>query len=198
MSEAPGGVSSSTAVVSGDVVDLLREQHARIRDLFAEVEAADGEARRDSFRRLVRFLAVHETAEELVVRPLSRRYVDAGDAVAADRVEEERIAKEKLAELEELTTDHEDFLPKLAVVRTAVLQHARAEERYELSKLRRADATDELEAAARALRAAESLAPTHPHPGVESTTANVMTGPVLALVDRVRDVVRDAPGRHPS
>lgn len=195
MSEASAGVSSSTALAD-DVVDLLRDQHSRIRDLFAEVETADGEARQDAFSRLVRLLAVHETAEELVVRPLSRRFIDAGDAVVADRLEEERIAKEKLAELEELTTDHPEFLPKLTLLRTAVLEHARAEERYEFSKLRQAASTDELEWAARALRAAEALAPTRPHPGVESATANVVTGPVLALVDRVRDVVRDALGRR--
>lgn len=192
----PGGSPSTGS--SADVVDLLRDQHARIRDLFAEVEAADGEARRAAFGRLVRLLAIHETAEEEVVRPLSRSLLEAGEAVAADRVEEERLAKEKLAELETLGTDHAEFLPKLTLLRRAVLEHARAEERYELSKLRHVAEPQRLQTAAHALRAAEALAPTHPHPGVESTATNLTVGPVLALMDRVRDVVREHVGGRTS
>ncbi|MGX1274262.1 hypothetical protein RKD18_007456 [Streptomyces phaeoluteigriseus] len=39
------------------------------------------------------------------------------------------------------------------------------------------------------------MAPTRPHPGVESATANVALGPVAALMDRTRDAVRSAMGR---
>ena len=56
-----------------DVVALLMRQHGDIRNLFDEVEAGSGEERRDAFRRLVRLLAVHETAEEEVVHPFAQR-----------------------------------------------------------------------------------------------------------------------------
>ncbi|MET7443578.1 hemerythrin domain-containing protein, partial [Streptomyces sp. NPDC005568] len=56
-----------------DVVALLMRQHGDIRNLFDEVEASSGDARQDAFRRLVRLLAVHETAEEEVVHPFVRR-----------------------------------------------------------------------------------------------------------------------------
>jgi hypothetical protein len=39
------------------------------------------------------------------------------------------------------------------------------------------------------------MAPTHPHPGVESATANLALGPVAALMDRTKDVVRKAMGK---
>lgn len=45
---------------------------------------------------------------------------------------------------------------------------------------------------AKAVKAAEAMAPTRPHPGVESATANVALGPVAALMDRTKDAVRKA------
>jgi hypothetical protein len=48
---------------------------------------------------------------------------------------------------------------------------------------------------AAAIKAAEATAPTHPHPGVETATANLVAGPFAAVVDRARDVVRKAMGR---
>src|SRR5437764_6141635 len=47
-----------------DVLTLLERQHEEIRALFAKVEQATGEERREEFRDLVRLLSVHETAEE--------------------------------------------------------------------------------------------------------------------------------------
>ncbi|WP_342213141.1 hypothetical protein [Nocardia otitidiscaviarum] len=42
------------------------------------------------------------------------------------------------------------------------------------------------------MRVAEATAPTRPHPGAgESALANFVVGPPLALIDRVRDAVRD-------
>jgi hypothetical protein len=43
-----------------------------------------------------------------------------------------------------------------------------------------------------AVQAAESIAPTRPHPGAGSSVAgNVVLGPPAALFDRMRDAVRD-------
>ncbi|WP_206281555.1 hemerythrin domain-containing protein, partial [Streptomyces prasinopilosus] len=69
-----------------DVVSLLMRQHGDIRNLFDEVEATGGEERRNAFRRLVRLLAVHETAEEEVVHPFARRALPGGEQVVEDRL----------------------------------------------------------------------------------------------------------------
>jgi len=42
-----------------------------------------------------------------------------------------------------------------------------------------------------AVRAAERIAPTRPHPGVESPAANFLLGPPLAIMDRARDAIRE-------
>jgi hypothetical protein len=41
----------------------------------------------------------------------------------------------------------------------------------------------------KAVKFAESVAPTRPHPGVESAPANMLAGPFVAMVDRVRDAL---------
>ncbi|MBD0420298.1 hemerythrin domain-containing protein [Streptomyces sp. TRM S81-3] len=177
-----------------DVVALLMRQHGDIRNLFDEVEATTGEERRDAFRRLVRLLAVHETAEEEVVHPFARRGFPGGEQVVEDRLAEERAAKETLAALDEMDTDGPEFMPQLMQLRTDVQQHARAEERYEFTHIRRSADATALAAMAKAVKAAEAMAPTHPHPGVESGAANVALGPIAALMDRTKDTVRKAMG----
>ncbi|GAA3389852.1 hemerythrin domain-containing protein [Streptomyces roseoviridis] len=178
-----------------DVVSLLMRQHGDIRNLFDEVEAASGEERRESFRRLVRLLAVHETAEEEVVHPFSRRAFPGGEQVVEDRLAEEHAAKEALSTLDDLDTDDPTFMPRFMKLRTDVQEHARAEERYEFIHIRRSTDATKLAAMAKAVKAAEAMAPTRPHPGVESAAANMTLGPVAALMDRTKDAVRKAMGK---
>ncbi|MFF3444287.1 hemerythrin domain-containing protein [Streptosporangium sp. NPDC002721] len=174
-----------------DVVDLLMRQHTMIRDLFDEVEESPtGAQRAEAFERLVRLLAVHETAEEEVVHPYARLTIPNGDEVVRERLAEEREAKQMLAELEGMGTGHPGFSARLQVLRAAVLAHARAEECHEFAQLRARTSVAERRALAAGVKAAEALAPTHPHPGTESMVMNLLFGPPLAIVDRTRDVIR--------
>jgi hemerythrin superfamily protein len=190
----PEPATADTALPRGrdvDVVDLLLTQHARIEEQFLLVIGASGAARREAFDDLVRLLAVHETAEEEVVHPLSRT-IAGSDALIDDRLEEERRAKETLAAMLDADVDSEGFAASLLLLRTAVLTHARYEERYEFPRLRAEIPADRLVALAPVVRAAEAAAPTRPHPGVESAKANLVAGPALAVVDRARDLIREA------
>jgi hemerythrin superfamily protein len=175
-----------------EIVDLLIQQHSQIRDLFAEVHDSTGDARRAAFGRLVQLLAVHETAEEEIVHPVARRSLPGGHGIIDDRLHEEHDAKERLSALEEMDPDRPEFLQRLDELRIAVLEHARAEERYEFFRLRDEFSETQRKGMAAAVRAAEAIAPTHPHPGTESATKNMLAGPLLAMSDRVRDLIRTA------
>jgi hemerythrin superfamily protein len=185
------GIAASDA----DVVALLMRQHGDIRNLFEEVERATGDERSAAFRRLVRLLAVHETAEEEVVHPFTRTSVPGGEQVVEERLREEREAKELLSRIDGMDTDDPKFLTELHTLRLDVMAHARSEERYEFPHIRRHADAARLSSMASALRAAQAMAPTHPHPGTESAAKNVALGPVAALVDRTRDAVRKAMGK---
>jgi hypothetical protein len=171
-----------------DVIDLLLAQHEQIRSLFGEVRAALGEQRRATFQQLVRLLAVHESAEEQVVHPAARRH--AGDAVVDARLREEDDAKTLLAELHDMGVDAPWFDTRFAALEQAVLTHARQEELEEFPALRRDADPALLRRLSGAVRAAEALAPSRPHPqaGVHPV-ANVLAGPPIALFDAVREAV---------
>jgi hemerythrin superfamily protein len=178
-----------------DVITLLKRQHKEIQQLFGEVERADGGARREAFHRLVRLLSIHETAEEELVHPKVRRE-DGGQAVVEARLGEEHRAKELLSTMDSMGPDAEGFDTLLIKLRKDVLAHAKHEEREEFPLLRKAQDAKRLEAMARTVRAAEAVAPTRPHPGLQGATANVLLGPPVAIMDRTRDAIRKKLGRH--
>jgi hemerythrin superfamily protein len=179
-----------------DVVALLMRQHGEIRNLFDEVERTTGDDRRAAFQSLVRLLAVHETAEEEIVHPVARTVYDGAGSVVDQRLEEERAAKEHLSRMEDMDVADASFPTELAELRRSVMAHARAEERYEFMHLRRYVDPARLRSMAKAVKSAESVAPTHPHPGVESAKANVLLGPMAAIADRTRDAIRKARGKN--
>jgi hypothetical protein len=172
-----------------DVVSYLKDQHVHIKALFAKVEASTGKDREIAFRELRRLMAVHETAEEEIVHPVAKSRLPNGEALVAARLREENEAKKALSELEKLAIDSTEFEARLSALRAAVMAHADSEEREELDRL--ADLLDakRLERLRMAVELAESVAPTRPHPGIESALANMLVGPFVAMLDRARDAI---------
>ncbi|KUL45977.1 hemerythrin [Streptomyces sp. NRRL F-4489] len=180
---------------SNDVVILLEMQHREIRRRMDAVLEETGKAREKAFRRFVHLLAVHETAEEEIVHPYVRKAGEKkGDQTVADRLREEEAAKRALRELEDERCDSEEFEPKFRELRAAVLAHAEAEEAEEFPLVRSMADAARLQYMSKALRAAEMVAPTRPHPGTESAAGNLLLGPFAAIADRTREVVRMALG----
>jgi len=179
-----------TVGTTQDVVAFLTEQHAQIKVMFQQVSDTAGEDREKAFLELRRLLAVHETAEEEIVHPLAREAMaERGPGVVAQRLEEERAAKELLRDLEDMDVGSAEFEARFAELRTAVLAHAEAEEQQEFAAMARALDDDELQRMRRAVEFAEKTAPTRPHPGVESAVGNMVVGPFAMMIDRVRDAI---------
>jgi hemerythrin superfamily protein len=175
----------------GDVVAYLKEQHQKVRGLFTAVLEAVGPKREEAFRELRRMLAIHETAEEEIVHPAARS-LPGGDAQVEARLREENAAKKALVELEKLPVDSAEFSTKLRTLQTDVLAHADSEERMEFDRLGAKFNEQQLRRMRKAVELAESIAPTRPHPGIESATANILAGPFASMVDRTRDALREA------
>jgi hemerythrin superfamily protein len=189
MGDAAEDRAQAAELPEGDVVRVLLEQHARIRELFADVKSADGEHKQHAFDELRALLAVHETAEEMVLRPVTA--TTAGQEVVDARNHEEAEANEVLKALERLDVSSADFDAKLAELEQAVDDHAEAEETQEFPTVLAQCDEDKRRTMGTALRAAEGVAPTHPHPSTAgSTTAQYVVGPVASLIDRTRDAIK--------
>ena len=134
---------------------------------------------------------MHETAEEMVLRPVSAK--TAGDAVAEARNAEEKEANEALKELESVDISAPDFLATFAAFEKSVIAHAEKEESEEFPVILHECDEKKRASMGKQVRAAESLAPTHPHPSAAgSTGAQLTVGPFASLVDRTKDLINRA------
>src|SRR3954451_14418845 len=122
MSDLAGAAARAVDQPQGDMIAILLEQHQRIRELFAHVKGASGEHKQQAFDELRALLAVHETAEEMVLRPVTNDA--AGKAVADARNQEEPHANEVRKKLEKLHVPSSDFDALLADFEKSVDSHA--------------------------------------------------------------------------
>lgn len=172
-----------------DVVDLLEDQHGQIKRAFV-LAALPGPLRVGAFDHLRKLLAVHEAAEEAHVHPVAKKVAKGGKALIKTRLAEEKQAKKLLRELEKLGPDGKGYLSKLNELRKAVTAHARHEEREEFPALRDAVTSMRRHSLGLESKLTQALAPTHPHPMVNSQLANKLTAPVAGPLDRTRDGLR--------
>ena len=174
-----------------DVVEILKRQHARIREEFIQVRAATGTERQKRFDSLRALLAALEAAEEMVLRPVSAQ--TAGHEVADARNAEEREANRVLAQLEHLDVTSGEFEEAFRDFQRSVLEHAENEEREEFPLVQAGRSAEQLAQMGQLLLAVEKIAPTHPHPSTAgSPTAQWVSGPFVSLLDRARDALHSA------
>ena len=174
-----------------NVISILYEQHAQLRDQLAVVPDLQGEYRRASFDMLREMLARHETAEEVVLRPVTEKLLPPG--LTRARNEEERALARELAELERLSVESAQFTHRLRLLEGMVSAHFVHEEREEFPAVLSELSEKEQEDLGRWMLRAIALAPSHPHPTLTgSPTGQLVLGPFAALYDWARDLLARA------
>ncbi|MCF6525635.1 hemerythrin domain-containing protein [Streptomyces sp. JJ36] len=193
MSEARAERERAAQLPEDDVIGILLSQHARIRDLFADVKTAEGEHKQQAFDELRALLAVHETAEEMILRPVAKEAAGREEAEARNHEEEE--ANKVLARLEKMDVSSSEFDSLLEEFERSVSDHAEHEEREEFPYVHSSRTPDELRHMGRRLQSVERFAPTHPHPGTAGRpAAQWAVGPFASVVDRTRDKLQHRRG----
>lgn len=125
------------------------------------MRSATGDHKQQAFDELRALLVVHESAEEIVLRPVSRDV--AGAAVADERTHEEEEATKVLKALEGMDIASAAFDSRLAALEQAVSDHAESEENDEFPHVLAQCDADRRASMGTRLKAVESMAPTHPH-----------------------------------
>lgn len=158
MSGAEEDRKKAATLPEGDVIRILYEQHAQIQDLFEHVEKATGAGRQTAFDELTALLVAHETAEQSVLRPVTRE--TAGDDVVQARLQEEQKANQVIAELKKLDVNSSEFDRTFASFKQAVVDHAEHEENDEFPSVLEERDEDERRVMGERLSKAEATAST--------------------------------------
>lgn len=182
---------SGSGDMHSELIHMLLADHEEAKRLLQGFEGVAADRRDEAFCELTYTLVRHEVAEEEVVYPACRRYVDGGDDLADMRIAEQSKAEELLAEMEKAGVSSAEFPAMFTTLRSEVLAHAEAEEQSVFPELSANVKADELSQLGKRYEMAKKAAPTHPHPhSPDSPPGNLVMGPVAAVVDRVRDAVR--------
>lgn len=187
MDNGETGGEATRSSPAGSVLAVLYKQHDELRHLLSQVAEADqGTKRQEAFDSLRELLAAHETAEEIVLRPVSVQIMNR-DLVVQRNHEERRIVH-LLADLERLDACGAEFDERFPELQQALLEHLSIEEAAEFPAVRTQVDLHEQDVMGRWIRRACQRGPTHAHPGpAGSPTVQRAVGPFVALVDRARD-----------
>ncbi len=178
-----------TAPADLDILALLLADHREISAFFDRYDQLAPAERRDYLLALVPVLVGHEMAEEEIVYPAIRSVDLEARATVRYRIQEQALVQQLLKDLEAADPDSPAFDALFKKLRLAERIHMEQEESTMFPLLERyADRVDRPTMGSR-YRAARAVAPTHPHPSApHSPPASAVTNPVMAVIDRVRDL----------
>jgi iron-sulfur cluster repair protein YtfE (RIC family) len=109
-----------------DALELLKEDHQKVKELFEQAEETEGK-QQDVFEQIKTELETHTRIEETVFYPAMQMHDELKDMVL-ESLEEHKQIKTLLREMENLASDSEKFEPKLQVLMENVEHHAEEEE----------------------------------------------------------------------
>jgi hemerythrin superfamily protein len=173
-----------------NIVSLLAQDHAAVKDRLSEFDLASPESRDELFWTLTDQLVRHEVGEEVVVYP-ALKDLPGGSEVVEARLAEEAEAEKLLAAMEKMEPSTDEFMTALRELRSAVLEHARHEETEVFPLLLAHEEAGRLEYLGQKFKGAKLAAPNRPHPHLPSGPMSQKTiGPIAAFFDRMREGAR--------
>ena len=139
---------------------LLKEDHKRVSDIFEKLAATTERAvktREELFTRLKTELEAHAQIEEQVFYPALKQEEETRD-ITLEGIEEHKVVKRLLKELDGMQVNSEEWTAKLAVLKENVEHHVEEEEGEMFTKARRALPKQKLEALGESIQAAKKRA----------------------------------------
>ena len=131
-----------------DAIAMLKADHQRVKDLFAQYEAADNVAtKRTLADQVFRELDTHTQLEENVFYPTVNEETDAGPELVKDSLEEHQTMKQLMMELRDMAYDTDAFETKFQALIRTVAHHVEEEEAelFPLAEQELTDALDEMQ-----------------------------------------------------
>jgi hemerythrin-like domain-containing protein len=182
-----------------DVFEVLSHDHNEVKRIFSEFEAGvsalgGGDDRLAARRKLAEQLVVaesqHEAVEEQFFWPMVREFLDEGDQLADQAIEQEQQGKQVLDDLRKSELGEHEFDNLVAKFINAGREHIAFEEEQVWPGLRAALNAQQSDLLATKIEQAKVMAPTRPHPHTPPKPGVLKTaGMGAAAADKVRDAV---------
>jgi iron-sulfur cluster repair protein YtfE (RIC family) len=118
-----------------DAIDLLTRDHRLVEELFAAFALAAPQQLEPLARRACKMLRVHTQIEEELFYPVARRALQQ-DALVNDAEREHAEAKQTIARVESMSSDHPNFKATVGELSSQIAQHVQEEEQQLFPKLR--------------------------------------------------------------
>jgi hemerythrin superfamily protein len=140
-----------------DALELLKEDHQMVKDLFEQAEGTDDQKEKEKiFDDIKTELETHARIEETVFYPAMEKHEELKKMVT-EALEEHKQVKTLLREIDNLKSDSEKFEPKLSVLMENVKHHAEEEEEGKMfPKVREIVRQNDLEQLGQELEAAKN------------------------------------------
>jgi len=108
-----------------DPVELLKQDHAKVKQLFSQFEAAQSDRKDEIFQQIFKELQVHTKIEEEIFYPAVKQIDSDG---ANEAVEEHNIVDFILGAMKKLSPDDEAYDAKFTTLKENVQHHIEEEE----------------------------------------------------------------------
>ncbi len=130
-------MAAKAAFASG-VVEMLKEDHEKVKGLFEEYESAASQEQAEIAATAIFELEIHAELEEKLIYPAIREAIDDNDMMN-EAVEEHHLVHVLIAELKKLKPKDEKFHAKFTVLSELVKHHIEEEEGELLPQAERHD-----------------------------------------------------------
>lgn len=177
---------------AADGIQVLIDDHREVENLFQQYEkTTDPSEQTRIVHQVIHELAVHGEIEELLFYPRLRTSLPDGNELADEAVHEHVEIKETLNALDKMQAGDDGFDTRMNELMAEVRHHVEEEENDIFPKIREALPAEQLDRLGNSLRGAKAIVPTRPHPSAPTgPVGKLAASPPVALIDRVRDVVR--------
>jgi|RhiMetdeSRZDD1v2_1073273.scaffolds.fasta_scaffold720820_1 hemerythrin superfamily protein len=123
-----------------NAIEMLREDHRKVKDLFEHFEGTDSGDKKEIVDTTLRELEIHTSIEEEIFYPAARLALqelegDEGDDVIDEAWEEHHVVKLIAAELKKMRSSDERYDAKFTVLAESVKHHIKEEEEELFPKL---------------------------------------------------------------
>ena len=112
---------------SNPVLTMLKADHKKVKELFAEYEEATSRKQQDIAQTTIQELEIHAELEEELIYPAIRKGTK-DDTLMNEATEEHHLVHVLIAELKELESSDATFKAKFTVLGELVKHHVKEEE----------------------------------------------------------------------